>query len=123
MIEALESAVPDDSVVTLALRGPRGRDVLHLSAAQLEGFVVLGRYDRCHVRGEVFSDGVSRMHLGLMRCEGGIEVFDLASTNGVYVGQRRVRFARVTEHESFSLGEDADDRVHVRVRAPHDAAR
>ena len=115
LIEVMPSSHPDDAFVTLELTGPRGKATVHLTAEQLDGFVVLGRYERCRAGGEVYSDAASRMHVALRGDGEGVAVFDLASTNGVYLRGERVFHARVTASETFTLGSLPDNRVRVTV--------
>ncbi len=115
LIEVMPSSHPHDAFVTLELTGPRGKSTVHLTAEQLDGFVVLGRYDRCRAGGEVYSDAASRMHVALTGDGEGVEVFDLASTNGLYLRRERVFHACVTDSEVFTLGGTMDNRVRVTV--------
>jgi hypothetical protein len=103
----------------IALRGPGGRVVEELSRAELDTLVLVGRYPRCQ-RGELapFSTRVSRVHAGLIASRDGLDVLDLASTNGI--GERhgetlrRARLVRVRSRASLTLGE-AGDRLDVEL--------
>jgi hypothetical protein len=116
-IAMMPSSLPEDAVVTLALEGPRGRDTVHLAAEQLDGFLVLGRYDRCRAGGEVFSDRASRMHVALTLDEDGLVLIDLASTNGVFRDGAKIRHARVRDTEVFAFDADEVNRMRVTVHA------
>ena len=105
--------------MTLELRGPERAETLYLTRAQLAGWVVIGHYARCAAGGEVFSAAVSRMHLALTLGPDGVEVFDLASTNGVFLGKRRVKYACVRDDAEFALGPASVNHVRIRLHGPN----
>ena len=78
--------------------------------------VLVGRYDSC-VGGvnEVFSDSVSRIHLGLVRDGDAVEVLDLGSTNGIQRDGREFRRLRVSDSVVVQLG-DGDELVQISMR-------
>lgn len=100
--------------IALELEGALGRAKVWVSEPQLEGLVVLGRYARCRVGANVFSTSVSRMHLAITRSPDGLEVLDLASTQGVRVGGVRAHRAIVGDGSVIRLADG--ERVRVRVR-------
>jgi hypothetical protein len=102
-------------VARLTLLGNRGRLSLALDAAQLEGTVILGRYDRCTAGKQVFSEHVSRMHVALRKVEGGLEAIDLASTNGMRVHGETVHRVVITERNDLVLADHRDERVRIEL--------
>jgi hypothetical protein len=114
-VSALPETSPERAVLWLDLVGQGGRRTLRLSEAQLEGLVILGRYDRCLAGGDVFSTSVSRMHLGVTRSPEGIEVIDLASTQGVLVDGEPVHRAVISDGAVIVLSESGGELVRVRT--------
>ena len=112
-LELLSRTPPPNAAVMLEISGAGGRHSIAVSEAQLQGLVIVGRYERCVEGGTVFSSLVSRMHFALSRVSGGVEVIDLASTAGISVGGEDTRHVRVTSSVELQLSDE--DRVHVRV--------
>ena len=79
---------------TLGLRGAHGTALVHLSPQDLETGVLVGRAPKCRddVKA-VLHEGISRVHLLLRRGQ----AYDLASTQGTYVGHQRVRSVRLED--------------------------
>jgi hypothetical protein len=79
---------------TLGLRGERGTALVHLSSQDLETGVLVGRAPKCRddVK-DVLHEGISRVHLLLRRGW----AYDLASTQGTYVRDMRVRCVRLDD--------------------------
>ena len=79
---------------TLGLRGDRGTALVHLSPQDLETGVLVGRAPKCRddVK-DVLHEGISRVHLLLRRGR----AYDLASTQGTYVRDERVRSVRLDD--------------------------
>jgi hypothetical protein len=77
-----EGAEPEIGWGTIRLSGPAQRERRAVSAERLEQGVLLGRYERCGmtVGG---ADGVSRVHLLLVRIGAEVWAIDTASSNGV----------------------------------------
>lgn len=77
----------------LDLEGARGRARVRVALAELERGVLLGRDGRCADGGlrAVLSDGVSRVHLMLLRVGQQCTAIDLGSTQGTRVDGRPVR--------------------------------
>jgi len=118
-IESMDSAHSELAHLTLELRGPERAETLHLTRAQLAGWVIIGHYARCAAGGQVFSAAASRMHLALTLGPDGVEVFDLASTNGVFLGKRRVKYACVRGDAEFALGPASVNHVRIRLHGPN----
>jgi hypothetical protein len=77
-----EGAEPEIGWGTIRLSGPAQRERRAVSAERLEQGVLLGRYERCGmtVGG---AEGVSRVHLLLVRIGTEVWAIDTASSNGV----------------------------------------
>ncbi|HWO23948.1 MAG TPA: FHA domain-containing protein [Kofleriaceae bacterium] len=94
-----------------ALRLSAGGDAqtLVLGEQILDGGVLLGRYERCDTHGTsvIDVDGVSRVHILVIRIDGVIYAVDTASTNGTYLASGdEVRTARLSGGTALTLGED-----------------
>jgi hypothetical protein len=94
---------------------------IDLSAEDLERAVLVGRYDRCATSGPLFSSGVSRVHLALVRREDGLDVYDTASSHGTWLEGRRVRHLVVRDAVRLSLGCDRDHLI-IELARPSSAA-
>lgn len=101
----------------LRLEGERGKVRIQVSRDQLDGMVLVGRYDRCASGSlPVFGADVSRVHLGLMRRGEEIEVLDLGSSNGTFHLGRAVHRVLVRDCAELHLGAPSD-RVEVSLIA------
>jgi hypothetical protein len=102
---ARDVAAPGHARVTLR-RGPAWATV-DLTEENLDAGVLVGRADRCEPKlRAAMTASVSRTHVLLLREQGDVHAFDLASTQGLYVGDVRP-------------GEDRERRRPVRrVRLP-----
>jgi hypothetical protein len=77
-----------------------------IAASALARGVLIGRYERCHLRGtdSQRSAELSRVHAMLWSPDGvGVWVVDTASSNGVVVGLRRRRLAPLQDGERIQL--------------------
>ena len=93
---ARDRAAPGSARITLR----HGADwaSVDLTEAALDAGVLVGRADRCdHQLRRALTEGVSRTHLLLVREQGVVHAFDLASTQGVFAGGRRVRRVRLPD--------------------------
>jgi hypothetical protein len=61
----------------------------------LERGILIGRYDRCITGGlrEILTHSISRAHALILRNEGEDRIYDLASTQGIYIKGKRVKSA------------------------------
>ena len=112
-IGVVASARADAPALVVELVGEARRATVAIPAADLDGLVIVGRYERCAAGADVFSEKVSRMHLAFTRAGDLVEVLDLASTNGLLVDGSRVHRALVGVGSVIAL----DDRERVRVLA------
>jgi|GEM_PF-3365071 len=89
-----------------------------LSLDYLDQGVLLGRYDRCgiHLEG---ADGISRVHLLLVRSGEDVLAIDTASTNGTWRGSTRIHTEALRDPDELLL--PGDIRIHWR-RMPGAAA-
>ena len=97
----------------LVLRGARGRTSLVVPSTDLDGLVIVGRYERCAAGPGVFAERVSRMHLALTRCAEGIEVLDLASTNGLRIDEVETHRAVLRRGHEITFSDDGDEWIRV----------
>ncbi len=71
-----------------------------------EGVVRLGRHpDNDCVFADDRSEGVSGFHAEIRRVDDGVSLVDLASTNGVWLNDRRVKTAGLSLGDTITLGE------------------
>jgi hypothetical protein len=114
---------PPAAAARIAVNRSKLMAVVDLSAEQLEHGVILGRADRCLDQGlmSVLNPATSRAHVLLMQNPQEpkiLDVFDLCSTNGTYVGGQRVRRVRAeSDGATFTMGVN-DAAVTVTVRFP-----
>ena len=67
--------------------------------------IIIGRDPSCHLR--LSDDSISRFHARVKQDEDGIILInDLNSSNGTYIGGRRVAVARLKEGDKILLGKD-----------------
>jgi DNA-binding CsgD family transcriptional regulator len=78
-----------------------GTPILQFAIAGKER-LFLGRSHQCDL--VVPHTSVSRRHARVCICEGGLQIVDLQSLNGVYVGGQRVREAALTDGEEVRFG-------------------
>ena len=81
---------------------------LRLSTSQLDGGVLIGRYNRCDVGaiGPLADEWISRVHALLIQIEGELYLVDTASTIGVFnFADERVSVALMSEGDGSWLGE------------------
>lgn len=102
------------AVAEVSLFGRHGHARVPLSEPHLQGMVLVGRYARCLGAGRpVFSDAVSRIHVGILRTGSALEVLDLASSNGITVAGRKVHRVAVEGRAVIELSEG--ERIEVRT--------
>jgi len=85
----------EERVCTLSVAAGSRRERLALGDAALERGLLLGRYSRCDSGGIWKGDGVSRVHLLVLRIDGEVFAIDTASTNGVFSDALATEEARV----------------------------
>ncbi len=87
----------------------------YLSLEHLDQGVLLGRYDRCglHLSN---ADGISRVHLLLVRSGDDVLVIDTASTNGTWRGKTQLYTEALRDPDSLRLSNDI--RIQWRRVAP-----
>ncbi|MEI8256521.1 MAG: FHA domain-containing protein, partial [Deltaproteobacteria bacterium] len=91
--------------VRLVIRSPEGSVEHRLARADLRGLVLVGRYSRCQAaHGGLLEGDVSRVHAGVIARGDGVEVIDLASTNGISVDGQKVRRVLVERAATVRLG-------------------
>jgi hypothetical protein len=71
----------------------RRRAIVRLTGADLDHGVLIGRADKCVDEGlrAILSENISRVHVLLVRDKGVCRLYDIASMNGTYVGNGKVR--------------------------------
>lgn len=71
----------------------RRRAIVRLTGADLDHGVLIGRADKCVDEGlrAILSENISRVHVLLVRDKGICRLYDIASMNGTYVGNGKVR--------------------------------
>jgi hypothetical protein len=81
----------------LLLLAPRGHARALVSGADLDRGVLVGRAPRCMDGGmrSLLDMNISRVHTLLLRGPRGVVAYDVASTQGIYAGDTRVRIAHV----------------------------
>ena len=97
--------LPGEVPLGLATISAEGDEsILHVSGRALdEGFIV-GRYDRSEVGGTDTDEGLSRVHLLVVRDRGKVLAIDTASTNGTYVGEDRIHLLDLGNGSHIDLG-------------------
>ena len=78
-----DEVAPEDAWGELRLEWEQWGATYLLSLDQLDRGVLLGRYDRCGVKLSQV-DGISRVHLLVIRSGDGVLAIDTASTNGLW---------------------------------------
>jgi hypothetical protein len=113
-----EDVAPEDAWGVLLLEQGTKVSKLHLSLEHLDQGVLVGRYDRCgvHLAG---AEGVSRVHLLLVRSGDDVLAIDTASTNGTWRGKTEIHTDALRDPDSLRLSDDV--RVHWRRLAPSGA--
>ncbi|HEY1954823.1 MAG TPA: FHA domain-containing protein [Polyangiaceae bacterium] len=107
-----ESASFPHASVAVSVTSARGAAVVRVSALDLELGVLVGRAPKCNdVLRTVLNEGISRVHLLLRKNI----AYDLASTQGTYVGGRRVRSAPIESGSPIQLGSVSPVYVHVAI--------
>lgn len=78
------------------------RAVVRLTASDVDQGVLVGRSEKCVDAGlhALLGDNVSRVHVLLVREKGACRLYDVASTNGTYAGDDRVRCLRLDDEGS-----------------------
>lgn len=87
----------------------------HLSLEHLDQGVLLGRYDRCGLH-LAHADGISRVHLLLVRSGDEVLVIDTASTNGTWRGKTEIHTEALRDPDTLRLSNDV--RIQWRRVAP-----
>jgi hypothetical protein len=114
-----EDVALEDAWGVLLLEQGNKASKLHISIDHLDQGVLVGRYDRCgiHLSG---AEGVSRVHLLLVRSGDDVLAIDTASTNGTWRGTQQIHSEALHDPDSLQLSDDV--RVHWRRVAPSDAS-
>jgi len=103
-------SLPAHASVAVSVTSARGAAVVRVSPLDLELGVLVGRAPKCNdVLRTVLNDGISRVHLLLRRNF----AYDVASTQGTYVGGRRVRTVALDGGAPIQLGTVSPVYVHV----------
>jgi hypothetical protein len=105
---SLARLVGGQHAITLEREGRTA--TLSLSREDLDRGVLIGRSEKCvseELR-RITAIGTSRVHLLITREEGEVVVYDLASTQGTWMGSRRVRREVLGAFASLVLGSTHD---------------
>jgi hypothetical protein len=94
---------PSDVIGELRLRTPTTSTPCLVSAAKLDRGLLLGRYPRCQL--SLDHNGVSRVHVLLVRIGGELWALDTASTNGVQRGEDEVDAEVLEDGDVLTLAE------------------
>lgn len=109
---AAPSLVAPDEVATaeLVVHGPSEVSRMAIGPSALARGVLIGRYERCDGHGlpALASDAISRVHLLVTEVRGAPYAIDLASINGVWCGDQRIRSTPLVSGQALKL---ADGRV------------
>jgi hypothetical protein len=89
---------------TLELCTPFGAQALEVTRGELEGALLVGRSERCHV--VTRTDSVSRVHVAILRVDDTTWLYDTGSTNGTWRVTGQVKRAELSASERFVLGHD-----------------
>jgi hypothetical protein len=113
-----EDVAPEHAWGVLLLEQGKKVSKLHISLEHLDQGVLLGRYDRCgiHLSG---AQGVSRVHLLLVRSGDEVLAIDTASTNGTWRGKTQIQTEVLGDPDSLQVSDDV--RVYWRRMAPSGA--
>lgn len=108
---ARDAAPPGHGKVTLRREGAWAS--VELPEDALEAGVLVGRADRCEAAlRSVLTESVSRVHVLLLREHGVVHAFDLASMQGLWANDARVRRVRLPA-EGGTLRLASKDPVHL----------
>lgn len=98
MLEDILRDVAAPAFARLTLRRGDLWASVDLPDSALDAGVLVGRADRCETRlRSVLTESVSRVHVLLLREQGEIHAFDVASMQGVYADGQRVRRVRLPD--------------------------
>jgi hypothetical protein len=97
--EAMRAMQPGPGRARITLRRDGRAASIELSDAALETGVLIGRADRCVDGGlrSVLTETVSRVHLLLLRENGAVHAYDVASTQGTYADGKHVHRVRLPD--------------------------
>ncbi len=98
MLEDIARDVAAAGLARITLRRDDAWASVDVSEAALDAGVLVGRADRCEERlRKVLTEAVSRTHLLLLREHGVVHAFDVASTQGTFAGDERIRRVRMPD--------------------------
>lgn len=98
MLEDIARDVAGAGFARITLRRDDAWASVDVSEAELDAGVLVGRADRCQAKlKSVLTEAISRTHLLLLREHGVVHAFDVASTQGVFADDRRVRRVRMPD--------------------------
>ncbi|MEQ1564396.1 MAG: FHA domain-containing protein [Myxococcota bacterium] len=106
LAELPESAVDGLVVALLEIDSPGGALRKAIGRKHARSGVLLGRYERCDGTGSGVMDqpAVSRVHAVLVAVGRQMYVVDLGSSNGTWIGDKKVGLRAVTSGEEIRLG-------------------
>jgi hypothetical protein len=97
-LEDIARDVAGPGFARITLRRGVAWATVEVSEAALDAGVLVGRADRCEAKlRTVLTDSVSRTHLLIVREHGVVHAFDVASTQGVYAHEARVRRVKLPD--------------------------
>ena len=107
---------PDElAKAELIVHGPDDVSRMAIGPSALARGVLIGRYERCDGHGlpALASEAISRVHLLVTEVRGTPYAIDLASINGVWSGEQRIRSTPLVSGQALKL---ADGRVWLEWR-------
>jgi hypothetical protein len=97
-LEEVARPGPEGAFARVTLRRGEASATVELTEEVLDAGLLVGRAERCEagLRG-VLNESVSRVHLLLLRERGAVHAFDLASLQGTFAAEQRVRRVRMPD--------------------------
>jgi hypothetical protein len=98
---------PEPPQGDIVVRTPTTQVSIPLGVSAAAQGLLLGRYERCDPAGlSLLSDeGLSRVHLLILRVDGALQALDTASRNGSWVGGRQIRSVRLDPGVCLTLAD------------------
>jgi hypothetical protein len=109
MLEDIAHDIAATGFARITLRRGDAWASVDVSEAALDAGVLVGRADRCEDKlKKVLTEAISRTHLLLLREHDVVHAFDVASTQGVFADDKRVRRVRMPDRGgTLRLGQTA----------------
>jgi hypothetical protein len=118
LLEELPYRAPMQGFARVTLRNGAATATVDLPPSALDAGVLVGRADKCETQlRPAMTASISRVHVLLLREQGVVHAFDVASTQGTYAAEGRIRRTELGDERTLHLATKDSVMLYWQARA------